>query len=451
MARRRIMLDGYNLGFERGTGVATYGRNLSHRLKALGHHVDVVYGVKADEARDPLMSEVAFFDPGRRGMSTAATIRRLARSPFGLRPWRVPVTGAVITKGFGQRMPACDRIFNYRDLYEFSRWHFRVWRGPLPIAYEGGADIAHWTYPVPVRLKGAANIYTVHDLVPLRLPFTTLDDKLFHHRLLADVCRRADHIVTVSEASRRDIVSLYGVPEDRVTNTWQSSAPPPEALGRDRGAVADEIAAVFGLDFKDYFLFFGAIEPKKNVARIVEGFLKAQVDRPLVLVGSVSWKDAEDLALLGAHLGQTVTRHPIPGLEGRNSGPEPGITTIVAGRARVLRMEYLPFHLLTSLIQGARSVVFPSIYEGFGLPIVEAMQLGTAVITSREGSNGEIAGEAARLVDAYDADDIAAAIRELAADDDLVAHLETTGRDRAAFFSPERYDERLTALYDRIG
>lgn len=450
MTSHGIMIDGYNLGLERGTGVATYGRNLSHRLKAIGRSVDVVYGVRADEGRDALGSEAAFFDPRGRGMSTAATVARLARSPLGLRPWRVPVSGAVITKGFGTRLPAYDRLYNYRDLYDFSRWHLRVWGRPLTIGYDDAPPIAHWTYPVPVRLRGAANLYTVHDLVPLRLPFTTLDDKPFHHRLMTEICRRADHIVTVSEASRQDIVRLYGVGEDRVTNTWQSSAPPAEAVGRSRDAIADELDAVFGLGFKDYFLFFGAIEPKKNVARIVEAYLTARIRRPLVLVGSVAWKDAGDLALLGAHLGATVTHHPIGNLDGRGAKGEPGLLTITNGPSRVLRLDYLPFNLLTSLIQGARSVVFPSIYEGFGLPIVEAMQLGTAVITSREGSNGEIAGDAARLVDAYDVGSIRDAMRDLAADDALVADLEHRGRLRAEEFSAEKYEARLAALYAKV-
>src|SRR6218665_3461819 len=103
-----------------------------------------------------------------------------------------------------------------------ARRHFRLYGSFMDAAYEKSAAIAHWTYPLPVRLKGAANIYTIHDLVPLRLPYTTLDNKREYYRTIREIVRKADHIVTVSEASKRDILDLFDVPEDRVTNTYQS-------------------------------------------------------------------------------------------------------------------------------------------------------------------------------------------------------------------------------------
>jgi glycosyltransferase involved in cell wall biosynthesis len=95
-------------------------------------------------------------------------------------------------------------------------------------------------------------------------------------------------------------------------------------------------------------------------------------------------------------------------------------------------------------------VVFPSLYEGFGLPILEAMQLGTAVITGTEGSNPEVSGDGAYLVDPYDVGAIARAIRDMQNDQDMVEHYEARGRERAQYFSPERYSERLAALYNQL-
>jgi glycosyltransferase involved in cell wall biosynthesis len=118
---------------------------------------------------------------------------------------------------------------------------------------------------------------------------------------------------------------------------------------------------------------------------------------------------------------------------------------------RVRQIPYLPLSQLVSLIRGARGVLFPSLYEGFGLPVLEAMMLGAPVITSNVSSLPEIAGDAALLVDPFDVDDIARAIRALDNDKDLRAELGQRGVRRAAKFSPQAYDDRISALYRRLG
>ena len=102
---------------------------------------------------------------------------------------------------------------------------------------------------------------------------------------------------------------------------------------------------------------------------------------------------------------------------------------------------------LITLIRGARAVVFPSLYEGFGLPVLEAMMLGTPVVTSSKGALGEIAGDAALLVDPYDVDDIARGITTIVNDADLRSELKCRGAAQAAKFSVERYQERVQSLY----
>ena len=116
-------------------------------------------------------------------------------------------------------------------------------------------------------------------------------------------------------------------------------------------------------------------------------------------------------------------------------------------RRTVHRFDYAPFSMLVTLIRGARAVVFPSLYEGFGLPVLEAMVLGTPVVTSRELSVPEIAGDAALLVDPYRTDEIAEAIRTIAKDAGLRAELARRGQAQAAKFSVDRYRDRVAALY----
>ncbi|WP_245512608.1 glycosyltransferase family 1 protein [Rhizobium sp. BK376] len=439
----RVMVDGYNLALEKGTGIATYARNLSAQLVDLGHKVDLLYGVRSSVGRNDLLAEVGFFDPSIRPVKTSQVIRRLATSPWGVAARRVPITGKVISTNMRERLPAHDRIYNSRDLYWFSRWHFRVYGRFLGTNYDDSADIAHWTYPLPIKLKNAANVYTIHDLVPLRLPYAALDNKKEFFRVVKRICDQADHIVTVSEASKRDIVDLMGVDESRVTNTYQAVSLPKHILDRDESEVQAEVQSIFGLEHKKYFLFFGAIEPKKNVARILEAYLASQVKYPLVVVGQLVWKNANELRLLGVPTeGSSKAR-------GKAQTFDPTLT-VVSRASSVIRLEYLPLSLLTSVIRCARAVVFPSLYEGFGLPILEAMQLGTAVITGSEGANPEVAGDSAYIVDPYKVSSIAQAIRDLANDDDLVRSYEALGRERAKLFSPEKYRERLADLYNKI-
>ena len=143
-------------------------------------------------------------------------------------------------------------------------------------------------------IKKSANVYTIHDLVPLRLPYLSDDDKRYHYNLLKTLVRQADHIVTVSEASRRDIITVLGADEKRVTNTYQAVDIPQELIDKSEDAVADEVSGIFNLDWRRYFLFFGALEPKKNVMRLAEAYLASKTDLPLVVVGAPGWKSERE-------------------------------------------------------------------------------------------------------------------------------------------------------------
>ena len=231
----------------------------------------------------------------------------------------------------------------------------------------------------------------------------------------------------VSDATRRDVIQLLGVAEDRVTTTWQSVSIPARLRAATDATVATELEGVFKLGWKGYFLYFGAVEPKKNLARIVEAYLASGSDLPLVVVGGRAWLDEDETALMH----QVLKRK--------------------AGRKRIRLYEFLPFSMLVSLIRGARATVFPSLYEGFGLPVLESMLLGTPVITSTAASLPEVAGDAAIMVDPYDVAALTREIRRLGSDDDLAADLSRRGPPQAAKFSPEICQARLVDLYGRLG
>lgn len=429
----RLMIDGFNLAMPQGTGVATYGHQLAQIARGLGIEVEGLYGLRAPY--NPRLREVLFYEAMGNGHRTRRPfpgsprwVREIGQLARPRRARAIPARGNVLAQQFEHRLPEFDAIHSAPDLFDLAARNFartglftRVQPARLP-------DVMHWTYPFPVWMPGVPNLYTLHDLVPLKLPYASAENKRFYARLIRGVVARGDRIVTVSEASRDDILQLFPEAEGKVVNTWQAVQLPQGILDESEEDLAQAIHSIFGLPHRGYFLFFGAIEPKKNLARLIEAYLSLGSDTPLVIVGQRAWGSRAELRLL------------------RRDELNPFVTTF----RNVRRIDYLPRSLLLRLVRGAKAVAFPSIYEGFGLPVLEAMNLGTPVLTSNTSSLPEVAGDAALLVDPYRPAAIAAGLRALDGDAQLRARLAEAGSRRAAFFSAERYGERLARLYGEL-
>jgi len=444
LAIQTIGIDGFNLAMAKGSGIATYARNLNAALRRLGYKTEILYGPERGPDKDALLNEIALYDaqpppsPLQKFRSYLRDVGSL-RSPLGRTAQPIAMTGTVITEQVEKNAPDCDGLWASRDVFHSAnRAHSSLGMfTPLRFDERSGRkspELMHWTCPLPLHVPKRPNLYTIHDLVPLRLPFATLDNKRRFLEMCRRICASAAHIVTVSEHSKRDIVQILGVEEARVSVTHQSVQIPASLTSRPDAEIAGEIAGVFGLDWRGYYLFFGAVEPKKNLPRIIEAYLASGVAAPLVIIGGKAWLDEEETQLLYRDLIE--------------------VSALQDGRLRrtdrIRRYEYLPFRTLVSLIRGARATLMPSLYEGFGLPVLESMLLGTPVIASTAGSLPEIAGEAALLVDPYDTDAIRTAITQLDRDADLHAELVKRGRERAARFSEDAYDARLADLYGQF-
>ena len=432
---RRIYFDGLNLSLEHGTGIATYTRVLANLAGELGYEVGAVYASPHRPPKNDLMREIAFFDPRNAAHITRQRgfynwLEDQANYIREVRQTLVSLTGRVIADQFRARMPKLDQFFVARNVFSNALDYYQ-WTGRFAkIAFDTPPNIMHCTYQLPLRAKGACNLYTIHDLVPLRLPFATLDNKRRAYKLLRQVAEQADHIVTVSENSKRDIVELLGVPEERVTNTYQAVKFPNVLLQRSDELIAAQLRRIYRLEPRNYLFFYGALEPKKNVARLIDAYLLSAVKMPLVIAGAKGWNNHIELSKIE----QLRTEDRAQRYRDR----------------RVYHLEYVSLSMLVTLIRGARAVVFPSLYEGFGLPVLEAMALGTPVVTSRTSSLPEVAGDAALYVNPYYVNEIADGIRTVAYDDDLCAELVTRGRAQAERFSLDRYRERIGALYERL-
>lgn len=428
-----VCIDGLNLALIKGTGIATYARNLANLLHQKGYKVSVLFDKRLNEKAPNLLYEATFYE----AINKLSDKERRPRQSF-MHYVRIPfyffksvfyfikapsakehIFPGVVERGeMNARLPVFDSIYNSWALYRLAQCYFLIFGRLLPIRLNPTPDVMHWTCPIPARVVGAKNYYTVHDIIPLRLPYTTKDNKKFFYDMLQRIIRSSNKLITVSECSRNDILTYLNISADKVINTYQdvhlSNSWTPE---RERFS-ANQLQAQFNLESKNYFLFVGAIEPKKNVVRLLEGYLGANVTQKLVVVGPLAWQSEKEQVLLNQH-------------------PD-----------KIIYLRYVSNESLSTLMRHARALIFPSLFEGFGLPVMEAMSVGLPVITSNVSSLPEIAGDAAYLVDPYNVGEIAAAINRLSQDDALCASLSAKGKERAHYFGSEMYAERLTAVYD---
>jgi glycosyltransferase involved in cell wall biosynthesis len=404
-----IGFDVRSLILGQGTGVSSYGHGLSEAVRQLGYQREVLL----DRPLQADGSLPSYGTPGR-GLSRLVRWSR-ALSPFGQSAHIAP--GPVGATGF-------ERIRRSADIFRVAQVHFDIYRRPLRLSDRSPPTVMHWTYPLPAVLRGAFNIYTIHDLIPQTAPELTPIARARHRAMLTGVLSVADHIVTVSETSRRAVIDEFGYPPDRITNTYQP--------GRLSGAglTTLEEASFPGLPRRGFYLAVGTIEKRKNIGRLIQAYLVSGVQAPLVLAGPDGWQGEAELApAKGYRIGID-----------KPDGDGPG----------VLSLGYLPADSIRVLLQNARGLLFPSLAEGFGLPIVEAMAVGTPVMTSRGGATGEVADDAALLVDPLNVTDMAAGIAALENNYPLWLSLADRGMRRARYFSSERYAERLADLYRHL-
>jgi glycosyltransferase involved in cell wall biosynthesis len=364
---KTVLIEGYNLTLPKGTGIKTYAKTLARVARDLGYDVDVLLQSSSRlNSKDPVLAEIGFYE----GVARSNWKDRWLREPLEValgRPFGLPArvlanTGVVLGES-----PLHKQFSHLHVAHQFltsAKRHF--WRhGELmKLRLERMPDLFHATHMAPVRVAERPNIYTIHDVIPLRLPTATLDNKKYFLKTLRTICKTADRIVTVSECSKRDIHQLTGMPEERIDVTYQSVAIPPALAARGETETANILENIFSLEPGGYFLFFGALEPKKNVSRLIDAYAASGVEAPLIIAGGLGWSyDEEVRQIEQEHFSSWRLR-------------ENEIRKV----RRVRRLDHVTFSHLVALIRGARAVLFPSLYEGFGLPVLEAMTLGAPVM-----------------------------------------------------------------------
>lgn len=260
-------------------------------------------------------------------------------------------------------------------------------------------------YAIPlINPTGARMVMTIHDMVSYLFAETLPARTVAHNRWgLPLYLRQTDRVITVSESSKRDIVRFLDVSPSEIDVTL---------LGVNQAFFPngdDGVARLsrYGIDFP-YILCVGTIEPRKNLASVIEAYARLLVEgtteHRLVIVGAKGWKYGPVYELL-------QSREDL--------------------RERVIFPGYVSDEDLPAMYQGASLMVYPSLYEGFGLPPLEAMAAGTPVITSNVSSLPEVVGEAGLMVNPYSLDELTAAMRRVLLDKELACELSAAGAARA--------------------
>lgn len=275
----------------------------------------------------------------------------------------------------------------------------------------------------PLLLARTGKVITIHDVFPYVSPKTsTTLDWLIYHFWLPLAVRGVDAVITDSTHSKADILRYFHLKSDKVTVIPAAAGDRYQPL---EPAQVQSVLRRYQLA-QPYILYVGSIEPRKNLLRLLQAYARLRDDLP-------AWK----LVIVGA----------------RNAWK----STPISAELRKLNLTswvqftgYVPEEDLPALYNGASLFVFPSLYEGFGLPVLEAMACGTPVITSNISSLPEVAGDAALLVDPYNVDEIAAVMRRVLSDPDLCADLRHRGLERAKEFSWERTARQTLEVYRKV-
>jgi glycosyltransferase involved in cell wall biosynthesis len=284
-------------------------------------------------------------------------------------------------------------------------------------------DLFHGTnYCVPV-FAPCPTVVTIHDL-SLYAQAETHERKNVQRgkRRIPVMARRADMIIAPSEATKREIIQYLRIPAERIRVVYEAAR---EKMKPLLAADCAPVLQKYGIE-PPYLLYTGTIEPRKNLLKLIRAYnelLHATEHRPhLVLCGGRGWLDEEVFELVAQ----------------------------LKLQPQVKFTGYVPDEDLPALYSACELFVYPSLYEGFGLPPLEAMACGAAVVASNTSSLPEVIGEAGRLVDPQDANALAQTISHLLDDPVQLAHYRRAGLHRAHLFSWERAAHETQAVYDQV-
>jgi len=283
--------------------------------------------------------------------------------------------------------------------------------------------VDHIGLPFLYKSKTCRYVVTIHDLITRIYPRSfPIKQRLVQNTLLPHILRKADKVIVDSRATENDVRKFYPNQAEKIRVIYAGVESQFYPRSQDE---VEKVLDKYSIGFK-YFLFLGTLEPRKNIVRLIEAFIKLKqegsIEHRLVITGRKGWLYKEIL--------EKIQKSPF--------SQDIIFTDFVND-------EDLPF-----LYSGAEIFIYPSLYEGFGLPVLEAMACGTPVIASNLSSLPEVAGEAGILIDPLEVEEIVQAMDKLSRDRELREELQKKGLERAKLFSWERVAKDTLELYQEM-
>lgn len=300
--------------------------------------------------------------------------------------------------------------------------HHRWERYSLPWELRGAElDLLHSPDFIAPRSGGWRRVITVHDLAYLRMPWLLTDQSRRYYAGVHRAVREADAIIAVSETTARDLVELAGASPERVHVVYEAPDPDLGPMPADEAAIL--VRERYGLE-RPYVLFVGTLEPRKNIPSLVQAMALLRREFPvrLAIAGGRGWLSDEVFGTM---------------------------RTLALSDGVLFLGEVSPAHL-RPLYSAAEVLALPSLYEGFGLPPVEAMSCGAPVVVSDAGALPEVVGDAAVLVRPNDPSDIAEGLGWVLGNRAYREALIQRGFARAATYSWDRAARETLAIYQRV-
>lgn len=318
-----------------------------------------------------------------------------------------------------------DRFFNTEVITPGTLIHklfASYWRskGIIKDIRKHGTSIFHGLsneLPFGIEKSGVKTVVTIHDLIFLRHPgfYKPIDRKIYEKKFSYST-EIADKIVAVSEQTKNDIIDFLGVPAEKILVIYQGCSP----LYYIRSSPEKQAMIIKKYNLPEkYILSVGTIEERKNQLSIVRALHEHGIDLPLLLVGNYPSRYSEKIK-------QYITENRME---------------------QVYFLKDIPLEDLTVIYQLANVFVYPSLFEGFGIPIIEALVSGIPVITSKEGCFSEAGGEAARYIDPLDVEEIAETLKDILDDPDKREKMIAAGIEHAAKFSDKQIAGNIFNLY----
>jgi glycosyltransferase involved in cell wall biosynthesis len=326
-----------------------------------------------------------------------------------------------------------DAVFPQSKFYNKFPSLWRRW-GMVKAIEKSGIDIYHGVsneLPNGIGNSNIKKVVTVHDIIFERFPETYhFDERYVHRWKIKYACHVADAVIAISEQTKKDLVEYYKVPDEKIFICYQNCNPiferkiteEEKLLIKKRYHLPDQ-----------YFLFVSSIAPRKNLIAICKALalLKGEINIPLVVIGNGKKEKEEAKAFMEAN-----------GIS--------NLLILLNELPQAKESSYTTAADFPAIYQQALALIYPSVFEGFGAPLLEALWSGIPVISSNTSSLPEVAGDAALYFSPDDADTLAKHMHRAATDKALVINLKERGLKRAQQFSGEKHSQSIMEVYKKL-